>query len=370
MQKAALFFLGFVCGLFSYGQKQKKFIKVTPAYTLKQTEFFYRLGDVDIRVVVYKYNNNPGLVLISPHDDEETAIEVSKATLRVTGGTLIKINNNHQRLISFRIHGSSFRFDPNRMFTTKGIITSLNRYQNYSPAAVSKIKSFAQFILSKIPRGTRNVIALHNNHKGQYSIESYDYKGNLYRDSRAIYTDSTRDKDDFFLTTDEVLYNKIRGYRYNVILQDNSVANDDGSLSIYYGRINKSYVNVETEHGKADEQIKMLMVAINPPKRKNKNSVLYNYEMTGLTELRNAGSLKIYFGDKQVGTLLSSTYSTALNTTFGQLETDKNFPLYSNCDFFISGKGANLKMDVRIDPTREKNPLDRLRETIQVRMRK
>ena len=136
---------------------------------------------------MYKYNNNPGIVLISPHDDEATAIAVSKEALRKTGGTLIKINNNRQRLISFRIRRESFQFDPNRIFTKKGIVKSLTQYGHYSPAGAKKVKDLAGFILSKIPPNTRNVIALHNNHKGQYSIESYDYKGNLYRDSRAVF---------------------------------------------------------------------------------------------------------------------------------------------------------------------------------------
>lgn len=370
MQKAVLFFLSFSYCLFCFGQKQKKIVKVTATYTLKQTEFIYRLGDVNIGIVVYKYNDNPGIILISPHDDEVTAIEVSKEVLRKTGGTLIKINNNKQRLISFNIHGSLFQFDPNRIFSPKGIVMSLTRYSHYSPAAVSKINAFAKFILSKIPANTRNVIALHNNHKGKYSIDTYDSNGNQYRDSRAVYTDSSRNKDDFFLTTDEVFYNKIRGYRYNVTLQNNETAKDDGSLSIYYGRKNKSYVNVEAEHGKSDEQLKMLMIAINPPKRKSKTTVLYNYEIADSIDLKNAGNLKIFFGEKQIGTLLSASYSSAWNTTFGQFEIDKAFTLYSNGDFFLTGKSPNLKMDVRIDPTREKKPVNRLKETVRVTIRK
>ncbi|MES1217417.1 MAG: hypothetical protein ABUT20_18055 [Bacteroidota bacterium] len=368
MQKAVLFLFSFFYCFFCFAQKQKKIIKVTAAYTLKQTETTYKLGDADIGVTVYKYNNNPGIVLLSLHDDELTATEVSKEALRKLGGTLIKISNKKQRLVRFNIHGSVFQFDPNRMFTTKGIIASLKKYGNYSPSAVTKISSFAKFILGKIPADIRNVIALHNNHKGQYSIETYDNNGDKYRDSRAVYTDSSRDKDDFFLTTDEVLYNKIRGYRYNVILQNNDIAKDDGSLSIYYGKKNKSYVNIEAEHGKTDEQLKMLMIAINPPKRKSKSTLLYNYEIADSVDLKNAGNLKIYFGEKQIGTLLSADYSSFSNTTLGQFEIDKTFPLYSNSDFFLTGKSPNMRMEIRVDPTREKKPINRLKETFSVRL--
>jgi hypothetical protein len=162
------------------------------------------------------------------------------------------------------------------------------------------------------------------------------------------------------------LYNKIRGYRYNVILQNNATAYDDGSLSIYFGRKNKSYVNVEAEHGKSDEQLKMLMLAINPPKRKNKNSVLYNYEVPDSTALNSLTNLKIYFGDKQIGTVLSVSRSTEYNTTIGQFETDTGFPLYSNSDLFLSGSGSSQRLEIRIDPTRTKKPVDRLKATFRV----
>jgi hypothetical protein len=47
-----------------------------------------------------------------------------------------------------------------------------------------------------------------------------------------------------------------------VVLQHNTNAVDDGSLSIFYGRKNKSYVNVEAEHGHLEQQKKMLSVLV------------------------------------------------------------------------------------------------------------
>jgi hypothetical protein len=37
-------------------------------------------------------------------------------------------------------------------------------------------------------------------------------------------------------------------------------AADDGSLSIYYGKKNLVYVNIETQRGNTEEQVKMLHV--------------------------------------------------------------------------------------------------------------
>jgi hypothetical protein len=46
------------------------------------------------------------------------------------------------------------------------------------------------------------------------------------------------------------------------VLQNNTKAKDDGLLSIYYGRKKKSYVNVEAQYDKTDEQAKMLEVLL------------------------------------------------------------------------------------------------------------
>jgi len=46
-------------------------------------------------------------------------------------------------------------------------------------------------------------------------------------------------------------------------LQNSTNATDDGSLSIYYGKKNLVYVNIETEKGDLDEQVEMLNAVFN-----------------------------------------------------------------------------------------------------------
>jgi len=367
MQKVFLLSISIIYGLICFAQKQKTIVKKTDTYTLKQTTTYYKLGNKNIGIVSYKYNNNPNVVMINVHDDEATAIETSKQVLRRTGGTLIKISNDSQRLITFKLEGVSYKFDPNRMFTQKGITSSLKYYGHYSPAAAAKVKAFAAFILSKLPAVNSTLIALHNNHRGDYSINTYE-NGSLSKDKREIYIDSIRATDDFFLTTDEIVYNKIRSYGYNVALQNNSDANDDGSLSIYYGKKNKSYVNVETEHGKPEVQFNMLMTVINTPKRINTNALVYNYTISDSMEESSIKSLKVYFGNRQIGSMLSAYYAQAYKKIIGQLEIEKGFGIYSNSDLFLLKNNNTPQMEIRIDPTREKKPFDRLKETIGVVM--
>jgi len=368
MLKTFFLLISFTVGIVCFGQ-QKVFTKVTATYRLKQTETYYRLGDRKIGVVTYKYNKNPNIVMINVHDDEITSIEVSKQVLRKTGGTLIKLKNDSSRLVRFKLDGVAYTFDPNRMFSETGIIASLRKYNSYSPEAVVKIKAFAQFVLGKIPKTSATLIALHNNHIGDYSINSYDNKGEFVSDSRATYIDSIRGTDDFFLTTDDIVYNKIRGYGYNVTLQNNFAAVDDGSLSVYYGKRNRSYVNVETEHGKPEVQFNMLMTVINSPKRINLNYNVYNYEIGDSVEEKKFKNLKIYFSNKPVGNLLSAYYAQGYRKVIGQLEIDNNFSVFSNTDVFLFLKNSGAQMEIRIDPTRERKSFDRLKETFQIIVR-
>lgn len=351
-------------------QEERVFKKVTSTYKLIQTESSYKLGSSTIGIAVYKYNNNPNVVMINLHDDEATGVEVSKQVLRETGGTLIKIRNDSMRLVKFKLNGKTYTFDPNRIFTQKGIEESLKLYnKSYSPEAVQKIKGFAAYILSKIPKNNATLIALHNNHYGDYSIDAYDSTGNLSVDSRETYIDSIRMTDDFFITTDEIIYNKIRSYGFNVALQNNFFADDDGSLSVYYGKQNKSYVNVETEHGKPEVQFNMLMTVINLPKRKLLNSSVYNYQMGGSVEEKEVKNLNIYFSNKTVGNLISAYYAQAYGKIIGQLEIDNNVKLFSNSDLYLFLKNNNPQMEIRIDPTRERKTFDRLKETLNVIVR-
>jgi hypothetical protein len=54
------------------------------------------------------------------------------------------------------------------------------------------------------------------------------------------------------------MFKGIKKRGFNAVLQNSVKATDDGSLSIYYGKRNLVYVNIETEKEKLDEQIAML----------------------------------------------------------------------------------------------------------------
>jgi len=106
-------------------------------------------------------------------------------------------------------------------------------------------------------------VALHNNTDGDYSVKSYQAGGKRQSDAKQVYAADWQDADDIALTTDENLFSKMSALGYNSILQDNVKVDKDGSLSVYYGELNKRYINIETQFGKTVQYKEMLGKLLN-----------------------------------------------------------------------------------------------------------
>jgi hypothetical protein len=215
------------------------------------------LGDTSYTIQISIYDSSSKLVFVHVHDDEQTAKDVTHYFLERFGGTLISIQNNGERLIRFPYKSKSYTFDPNRMFTRKGITESLNLFQPPNAKAISEIENFAKSFLEKIPDG-RYVIAMHNNTDNKYTVQSYLPQGSLPGEAAKIHVNKNMDPDDFVLTTDNKIFAGLQKQDINVILQKKKPATDDGSLSILFGRKKKPYINVEAEHGHYDVQLQLV----------------------------------------------------------------------------------------------------------------
>jgi hypothetical protein len=222
-----------------------------------EKKIFYKLGDNNIPIKISQYGDVKNIICINVHDNEVASVQGARSILELKGGTLIKIENNHQRVIRFRLRGISYGFDPNRMFSRAGIRQTLLDNRRISNLAIEEIEKFAQRILLLIPDDISCIIALHNNTNAAFSITSYLAGHERQFDAKAVYADSLQDIDDIALTTDSTLYQKMADYRYNTIWQDNENAKKDGSLSVYCGEKNRRYINIETEHGKVQQYAEM-----------------------------------------------------------------------------------------------------------------
>jgi hypothetical protein len=260
MKKIILLF-GILCfALFLMAQK-----KIVP----KVSTITHKLGDDYTRIKIFQYGKKKDLVFINLHSDETTSIAGAENLLQTRGGLLIKLENNNQRNIMFRLNNSVFTFDPNRIFSQTGIENTLTRFKKISDEAMEEVKNFANHILELLPKEPHCVIALHNNTDGDLSVNSF-LPGNQYEtDAKNVYADKKQDPDDFFLTTDSVLFHQLSAEKYNMVLQDNLLVQQDGSLSVYFGEKNIRYLNCETEHGKTRQYEEMLNAALKYLGQKN-----------------------------------------------------------------------------------------------------
>lgn len=315
---------------------------------------------------MHQYGEAKDLVFINLHDDEKTSVEATKILLEKRGGLLIKIENNGQRNIKFKMGPSVFEFDPNHMFSQKGIRSTLGfNHKRVNEKVVNEIERLGQWILNLIPESPKCIIALHNNTDGYFSIHDYLPGHERSEASAKVNISRQQDADDLFLTTEEEIYNSLAEAQYNILLQDNKNAQDDGSLSIYCGRNNISYVNCETQHGKLNQYKEMIEKLLDVLDGSQKNE--YDFIMQPGAPADIEESTKIYFNNKEVGFVKTGVTNNEGNNRSGKLVIKKEFMIYSNTDFFFMKKENTTNyIEIRIDPTREKNSINTSLEPIKI----
>ena len=243
-----LFF--FACS-FLYAQQSFEFASaIEPGITVTEKTIFYKLAENSVPIKIQQYGDRANLVFINLHDDEITSVDAAKRILQEHGGMLIEVENNSQRNISFRLDRYFYKVDPNRIFSREGIKKSLEQLGRSSAKAIDEVEKLGQRLLQLLPDEAEGIIALHNNTPNLFSITEYEPGNKRSVDSKKVYINAEQDTDDFFLTTNKDLYEKLADKGFNTILQDNKNCTEDGSLSVYCGKKNIRYVNCETEHGK------------------------------------------------------------------------------------------------------------------------
>jgi hypothetical protein len=255
-----LFF--FSCA-FSHGQQSIEFTQpIEPGISLTEKTIFYDLAGTIVPIKIQQYREKNDIVFINLHDDEITSVDAAKRVLEEYGGLLIEVENNAQRNIRFKLDRYVYNVDPNRIFSQEGIKKSLDQPGRISCKAVDEVEKLGQRIIQLIPEEAKCIIALHNNAPDLFSVTEYAPGNKRSVDCKKVYINAEQDADDFFLTTDNHLYEKLADKGYNTILQDNKYCTEDGSLSVYCGKKNIRYVNCETEHGKAEQYYEMMKALI------------------------------------------------------------------------------------------------------------
>lgn len=199
------------------------------------------LGDGTVSMRIRESEGQP-ITYLSLHDNENTSVEAALAVVRRRGGRIVELAHSGTRRLEFFLKGKAFSIDPNRIFSAAGIDRSLQ--PGKSAEAARHVATFAQELWRRFLESLPLVVALHNNTDDRYSILSYE----IGRNAVALHVESSMDPDDFLLVTEAHTFAHFRTYPINLV-QEDVLALEDGSLSVFCGRQGKPYVNVEAQHG-------------------------------------------------------------------------------------------------------------------------
>lgn len=231
-------------------------------YSLQKVAF--QIGETKIHAQVRQFGTN-SLTMVNVHDDENASVEAGVAVLEKTGGRLIELTHTGKRRVAFKLNGREYHFDPNRIFSSAGVRLTLKGEGggDVPPAAYAAVDKFADQFIGHFKLDQQPAfITLHNNGDGGLSIHTYEPGGAWEADTDELHVSSTVDPDDFYFVTDKRIFDELKKRDANVILQDNSIKRDDGSLSVFAGRHGIPYINVEAQPDHLEEQIKMIEVAV------------------------------------------------------------------------------------------------------------
>ena len=203
-----------------------------------------------VRLQLVKYGTGgEDALFLNLHENESTSVIAAKDYLKNRNGYFMAIKHNGNRNLSFVLKGTRYQFDPNRMFTKEGRIANLKLLnKKYTNAAEETVEEFSDKIISKV-KDAKIVIALHNNTNGKpLSVNSYEHR----------YVNPSMDTDDFVLTTEKAIFEKLKAKKINTVWETTSSSSDDGSLAYYCSKKNIPYINVEAQAGHRWQQLKML----------------------------------------------------------------------------------------------------------------
>lgn len=203
----------------------------------------FKLGETWVPVRLQQYGNNRDTAYLLLHHDEQAAASAAQKFLQNRTGYWVQIINKGERRISFVHNGRQHRIDPNRIFTKTGI----NKQVDEDATAAPVVESFAKYLLHQL-QNSKVIIALHNNTDGDFGLHTYR-TGSLRTDAAAVHAVPGADADDFVLTTHVQTFERCKASELNAVLQNNESAADDGSASIYFGRLGIQYINIEAQHG-------------------------------------------------------------------------------------------------------------------------
>ena len=205
----------------------------------------------NIRFEVIKHGSSKRRYL-HIHGNESTARDLLRQHLKTFKGTGFIVDSDVRN-----VPVGAVRIDPNRMFSSEGAWRNLGRVNRQAPEAYQQNavlyleKDRDKFVKSILPPEGGLLIALHNNGSG-YSVNDE------IPISDAVSVPDQGNPRDFMLTTQRADFDLIRKSPFNIVLQETSRGEEDGSLSRLCAKRGIRYVNIEAALGNYQQQKQML----------------------------------------------------------------------------------------------------------------
>ena len=208
-----------------------------------------KFSGIEFRVM---HGHHSGRRFLLIHGDESTAREVLAKFIKSAHGTALLIENE-KRNVPFK----AGKLDPNRMFSREGADRNLRRLNpDWNEAQIQSglivlDRQRHQLAGAVRPHDGDVLIAVHNNGPG------YSVNDEIPIADQVALNDAANPHE-FCLCTDPRDFEKLRGGSYNVVLQNRTPKEDDGSLSRLAAKQGWRYVNIEAGLGRAGKQRAML----------------------------------------------------------------------------------------------------------------
>jgi hypothetical protein len=224
-----------------------------------RSERTVELGQTRVRVVVaeVKKKGERALIYFHPHENEHASALVTRHIIQQFGGRLVEVRSEGDRLITFHLQGTTYSFDPNRMFTDLGLAHSLNHFGPTSEPALECARKLRIAVLGEFDNGKTPIVAVHNNAEDGVSVLSYRRGGPYSEQAAKVAMNPKEHAHNFFVVLNDDLFDRLHHLGYNTVLQSKEPA-DDGSLSVYCAQNHWPYVNVEAAEGDISQQQRMM----------------------------------------------------------------------------------------------------------------
>lgn len=217
------------------------------------------VGDtrVSILVAAVKAKGRRSFIYFHPHENEHGSAAVTRHTIRQSGGRLVEIRCQGERLITFKLKGSTYSFDPSRMFTDAGLESSLAHFAPISKAALDCARNLRNVVLGLLGDGKAFIVTVHNNNRRNLSALSYQKGGMLETQAAKVALNPNENPHNFFLVLDYRIFRRLHHAGFNTVLQSPD-APDDGSLCSFCQQHGWPYVTVEAAESDMNHQQRML----------------------------------------------------------------------------------------------------------------